>query len=465
MIDDYEHSDADAPDAPPDNVTELFVRGDHVELASRLLSELRVRGETVSAEGSMFTFGGRIFEAVEPEELSRIVQGYAGARKRTEKGTAPLTLKRQDVAGAVALAHDQAAQPNFFIDAPPGVAFADCFVQLGTTIEQHPHSPKNRARYAYPFAYTDRKPERFVAFLHECFAGCDDAEERIATLRQYAGVSLLGIASRFQRALVLKGDGANGKSVCSTLLERAMPPGACVSIPPQQFGSEYRLAMLAGKRLNIVSELPESEILDSEAFKAIVAGDSTTGRAIRQAPFTFRPVAGHVFAANRLPGTADQSFGFWRRFIVLEFPNVVPEAKQDPNLADKLTCELPAIVGWFLQGAAEAVKAGRIQAPTSSAKALIDWQHVSDQVRAFIAECTAPVASTDPYHGVKASNLYSAYRRWANDNGHKLLSSTTFGVRLGQIGVQKMRTMYGVYYPLSWPSVMPHEDPREPFMR
>jgi len=448
MIEEYEHTDADAPNAAPDNVTGLFVRGDHVELAARMLAELRVRGETVSAEGSMFVYGGRIFEAVKPEELSRIVQGYAGAKKRTDKGTAPLKLKRQDVTGSVALAHDQAAQPNFFVDAPPGVAFSDCFVRLEGTLEKVPHSPKNRARYAYPFGYSNRQPARFLAFLNECFAGCQDAEERVAAVQQYAGVSLLGIASRFQRALVLKGDGANGKSVCSTVLERAMPPGACVSIPPQQFGDEYRLAMLAGKRLNIVSELPETEILDSEAFKAIVAGDATTGRHIRQAPFTFRPVAGHVFSANRLPGTADQSYGFWRRFIVLEFPNVVPEAKQDPALADKLTRELPAIVGWFLRGAADAAAAGRIQAPTSSAKALSEWQHIADQVRAFIAECTSPADSGNAYNGTKASTLYAAYRRWAGNSGHKALSSTTFGLRLGQIGVSKSSTRFGNFYAL-----------------
>ncbi len=35
--------------------------------------------------------------------------------------------------------------------------------------------------------------------------------------------------------------------------------------------------MLAGKLLNIVSELPEADILDSESWKSIVAGDTTTG--------------------------------------------------------------------------------------------------------------------------------------------------------------------------------------------
>jgi putative DNA primase/helicase len=449
-----EEPDTGPPDdEPPEREHgDMFVRGDHVELGSRMLAEITRRGETVFAEGQLYIYTADtgLFVEVEVEEQSRILQSFAGASRISEDGKmSPLRLKRSDVSGSVALAHDQVAKPDFFADAPAGVAFEDCFVALGpNAVERRPHSFQNRARFGYPFPYTPgAAPERFLRFLGECFAGTDDAAERILCIREYVGSSLFGIAARYQRALVMHGDGANGKGVLTKTLDRAMPQGSCVAIPPQQWSNEYRLAMLAGKRLNIVSELPEADIIDSEAFKSIVAGDATTGRRIREAPFTFAPVAGHVFAANRLPGTADQTHGFWRRMLVIGFPNIVPVERQDPALDEKLAAELPGVVAWLIQGAADAMKRGKLTTPTSSLEAVANWQRVADQVRVFLAERTRELpAGAEAWQGTNATELYKAYKAWAANSGHKQLSSTSFGLRLAQIGVPKQTTRAGILY-------------------
>jgi putative DNA primase/helicase len=208
--------------------------------------------------------------------------------------------------------------------------------------------------------------------------------------------------------------------------------------------------MLAGKLLNIVSELPEADILDSEAFKAVISGDPRTARHIRQAPFTFRPVAGHLFAANRLPGAADHTHGFWRRVVVLQFNRVFGEGEQEPELAKRiLDAELPGIVSWFLFGAQRVLAQGGYTIPPSSAKAVDKWRKSADQVRAFVDACTKRLdTSPESHDGVPAQQLYRAYRCWAQDNGHRAMASNKFAERMGQLELPAKHTRYGNFYPV-----------------
>ncbi|HVU00380.1 MAG TPA: phage/plasmid primase, P4 family [Polyangiaceae bacterium] len=461
--DETEYTDDDAPDAPPRTasaakrtVMRYFERGDHVEIGEALIDELGKAGVLVHDDGQLYRYSkhSHVFEGVLESEQSRIVQSFAGSL--TGKKERPLVIRRVDVAGSMRLAWDAVATPDFFATARPGLAFRNGFVEVtAARILVHEHSSDHRARYAYPFAFiADANPMRFLAFLADAFGGDADASDKVKLLQEYVGASMLGIATKYQRAIVLLGAGANGKGVFTTITEAAMPPGSCCAIPPQEWADQYRLAMLAGKRLNVVSELPEADIIGTDAFKAVVAGDSLTGRHIRQAPFTFRPVAGHVFAANKLPGTIDQTHGFWRRFLVLPFERVFREDEQDPALAEKMIrAELPQIASWFLEGGRRVLEQGRYTVPTSSGAAVEKWKRHADQVRAFVdelAERLPPDAPADAWS--RASDVYRRYRGWASENGHRPMASNSFGERMKLLGLASRHTKTGERYPVDIPA-------------
>ncbi len=432
-----------------------FERGDHVELADRLVTILRSESSTVFTDGQVWRYdhGSHIFKTVESAQLSQIAQGFAGLQVRTGKKPHDLKLKASDVTGAIRLAQDQLSDASFFVNAPRGIVFENGFVRVTaeqTVVDQH--SPEHRARFAYPFGFDPHSfPARFHKFLEDVFEGDSDRDQKIKLIQEFVGVSMLGMATLYQLVLVLIGDGANGKSVLNKVVEAAMPPGSACAIPPQDFGQEYRRAMLAGKLMNLVSELPESEILDSEAFKSVISGDSTTGREIRQAPFTFTPVAGHLFATNRLPGTQDQTYGFWRRFVVAMFNRVFLPHEQNRYLAAELIRdELPAIVAWFLAGAQRALLLGTLTIPESHQAALDKWKQRADQVLAFIDEkCERLPLDAETYRWTPAQSIYSRYRTWANDNGHRPVASNTFGERMRLIGLGGKHTMTGKLYPVA----------------
>ncbi|MDB4996726.1 MAG: hypothetical protein JWM74_4158 [Myxococcaceae bacterium] len=429
---------------------EFFERGDHVELAIAHVEQLGPEDEVVYDDGTMCTYDGArgLFQHRTACEESRLVQSFAGMLVGTKEKPKVLDLKASDVSGAIRLAHDRVARPGFFSFAPAGLAFADGFVEARDSgITVRPHSPMNRARYGYPFAFGDASaPTRFLAFMGDLFAEDADAASKVAFLQEFCGASLLGIAPKYQRCVVLTGEGANGKSTFINTISSVMPPGATSAIAPQTWDNEYRRAMLAGKRLNLVSELPEADILSSEAFKAIVSGDPIVGREIRQSPFTFTPMAGHLFAANRLPGSTDTSHGFWRRFVVIAFNRRFEGANANADLAQEIiSSERAGIARWMLDGAVRVQRQRAYTLPASSAEAVATWQRSANPVALFLDECTVAASAGD---GTSASQVYGHYRGWCERNGHRAVSTTKFGMRMRELDLSSTHTKSGARYPV-----------------
>lgn len=433
----------------------VFSRGDHAEIAAHIVARLRGEAPFVYCDGQFYQYDEErgVFARLSPSRLSLHVQSLAGApveNGRQRDGSPkyrPLKINRHDSTGSVSFVSEQVEDPDFFESARRGITFSASFVEVTALgITQHEHSPEHRARFAYPFLYSESaEPTRLLAFFDEVWRDDDDRQEKVALVQEYIGASLLGLATRYQRAIVCVGDGANGKGVLTTIIEAIMPEGSCAHVPPQDMHQEYRRAMLAGKLLNIVSELPETDILDSESWKAIVAGDPISAREIRKEPFDFKPIAGHIYAANRLPGTADQTGGFWRRLIVLQFNRVFRPEEQDPTLAATiLREERRAIVSWALRGAQRLLAHGGYTLPASSRDALTTWQLSTDQVRAFLEERTLPLSPDDPLaRGDTPQQLYASYRSWATDNGHRPLSSSKFRDRMRLLGYEAAKTTGG----------------------
>jgi P4 family phage/plasmid primase-like protien len=429
----------------------ILERGDHVELAQGLLAELErectpLVGDEARIHGYRKATG--IYTPIEPSRASVIVQTFAGAEVAGLKR--PLSIKASDVSGAARLAYDRIARPGFFTGARPGLAFKNGFVSVSAdSVKLVAHSPEHRARFSYAFDYAgNRPPIAFLRFLHDLFRDDADRDAKIMCIQEHVGASLVGQATRYQRALLPIGEGGEGKSTLANIIVRAFPPGSVEAIAPQDWGQEYRRAMLAGKLLNIVAELPEADILESEAFKAIITGDPIVGRHIREAPFTFRPIAGHLFAANRLPGTNDQTEGFWRRLIVIRFNrnfHTAPEC--DPQIGEKIiAAELPLVVAWMLEGASRIMRERAHTVPSSHVVELDAWRTAADQIRAFLNECTADDSTG---YGTSASAIYIAYQRWAHGNGHRPVSSTKFGMRMKAIGKGAMKGRAGNSYPVA----------------
>lgn len=440
-----------------------FARGDHVELAQALVAVLGTTKDVVGDEGAVWRYNAAtgLYAEIDSATQSRAVQGFAGTPVGETR--APKKLKATDVYGVLKLAYDRVAVRDFFANAPAGMVFTNGFATVTAKgIELRPHARENRARYGYAFELSPSSlAAKHLKFLYDLWQPDEDREDKILLWQEFGGACLLGIAPTYQRCLVGIGEGCNGKSKAGDILLAVMPEGSTCSIAPQEFGQEYRRAMLAGKRLNVVNELPEADIIESESFKNIITGETITGRHIRQAPITFRPKAGHYFAANRLPGTNDQTLGFWRRFLVATFNrNFTNDPVRNARIAEEIIeAERPAIVRWFLEGGVRLLRERDYTIPESHHAAMAAWRRIADPVALFVEEQTEPCQAIE---GSQAAWLYTNFRNWAERNGHRVMSSTKFGMRMAALerGAEHFDT--GNRYPvrLKAPEDNPSGNPR-----
>lgn len=421
--------------------------GSEAEIAEYVCKTLEGDGPAIVADlGAVWRYepASGLWAEIPADALQRQVVALDGVLlPAAEDKMVPLRVgarMTRDVAGLCAVIR---RVEDFFGSAPEGVAFRDVFLGVASdfrTLETRPAGPEHRARWALPFPWApDAKAPRWDRYLREVFQGEADAEDRIRLLAQFVGACLFGVAPRFERVVMLAGGGENGKSVTLTAVSALFPPEARSAIPPQDFGDDNKGAALAGKRLNVVNELPDSEILAGETFKAIVTGDEITRRRAYEQTLTFRSRAGHLFAANRLPGSSDKSWGFWRRWIVVEFNRRFTAADREPGLGDWIVAnELPGIAAWAVRGAADLLSDGNYNVPESSRRVLSRWQLSSDPLMLFLSDCTAPAHGEDPW--VSATELYVAYTGWCTANGYRAMSSGHMGERLQIAGVSRRRS-------------------------
>ena len=418
-----------------------FVRADEVELARALLDDIALVSSDqvplLADRGALYAYSAHtgVWTELVYERLVGFLAGYAGARISSRRGAGGVVkLSHGMIKSTIRCAIDLAYKPGYFDNAVRGVAFSNAFLAVDPdgTIRPSPHMPENRATCSFPFAYTPATTApRFHRFLDEIFRGDADAADKQSALAEFYGACLIGVATKFQRAVVLQGDGANGKGTLINIMNALFPGNAVQSIPPQQMDDPYRRAVLAGVRLNRVSELPEADILHSESFKAIVAGDVISARHPYGRPFQFRPAAGHIFSGNAMPAVSDQTHAFWRRFLVIPFKRIFAEAEWELNLHETVvSAELPGIAAWAIEGASRLLRRGRYLEPASATQAKRDWQEATDQVLQFLHVRTVPAPAPD----ITAMRLYADYRLWATWNGHSPMSSTKFFSRLRSAG-------------------------------
>lgn len=473
-------SDGGEPPIPPvgegddgsNGVTFNLSRGDSVELATLILKEIRGKSSApiVHDRAEFWYYNQRtgLWSIIEKTIFSKRISLYAGALV----GDKPLHLSGGAINEAIKLAADYAARRDFFNEAPTGVLFKNGFVVVRNgVIELLPHSPDHRAMYRFEFDYNPScEPTRWLEFLEQVFTYPDesgdssedesedlkkitkrqrqrvyaeDRAKRIAFLQEHAGASLLGEATLYGVCAVLYGETAsNGKSVYLDVIKAIFPKGSVVSVSPHDWTNRFYLAELAGARLNVVDELPNAEISESESFKSVATGGNIMVARKNQRPFNLVPNAGHLFACNALPATRDQTDGFWRRFTVIAFDRKFEEDKREIGLAKRLiSTEIAGIAAWAIEGLARLQQTQKYACPESSLILKDEWKLESDQVRQWYNECTTPAGSMTP------AEAYKSYSFWARQTGHGGgLSSQKFWKRLNKV-CQPTHTKIGNRYP------------------
>lgn len=237
-------------------------------------------------------------------------------------------------------------------------------------------------------------------------------DEEIYTLLTEMMGTFLVKDNRWQKAYVLLGDGANGKSTFLEALKVVFGKDNYSSLEFDAIvGNRFAISDLVFKMLNISTELPNKKIEETHTFKKLVSGEELRAENKFENGFYFENYAKLVFAANDLPGTKDRSFGFFRRFIIIPFTNTFTNEKADLTIKDKLITESAksTFLNLAIEGLKNLLKNKRFTHSDKSDAALNDFMNNNNSVSLFLEAEKGYVIDS------KLKTLYDKYVRWCNE--------------------------------------------------
>lgn len=193
------------------------------------------------------------------------------------------------------------------------------------TKELKKYSPSKIFFNKVPVKYNpSAKCEKIDNFLSQVLSKEDDKK----VLYELAGFSLLK-EYKFEKAIMMVGNGRNGKGKTIELLKRLVGLENCSCVPLHSLTpNSFSISELFGKFLNLAGDLSSNDLKETGLFKNLTGRDPVSVPRKFKTELKFVNYSKFVFACNDLPRVYDYSDGFWDRWLLLEFPYKFVEEKE-----------------------------------------------------------------------------------------------------------------------------------------
>jgi P4 family phage/plasmid primase-like protien len=239
---------------------------------------------------------------------------------------------------------------------------------------------------------------------------------------------------RFEQAVMLTGEGENGKSVFLDLVGYLLGEGNVSNVALQDLEeNRFRAAELYGKLANVFADLDARGLQSSSMFKTLTTGDPITAERKHAQPFRFRSYAKLLFSANKIPASRDRTHAFYRRWLIIPFTRIFDgvgsNPKPDKGLRDKLKGALSGILNRALRGLERLAINEAFTQPKSVLEAKKAYIRSNDNVRVFVAECVSAEASET----IVKKEFYQVYKYWCDSYGERAVSQKALKDALKQI--------------------------------
>lgn len=389
--------------------------------------------------GSVYLYNGAYWKAFEEDALKRFL-GEAAERM----GVDVLEARHHEFRRALSLQFEAAAS----MPSPPKSDDGAKINLLNGTLEisakgvrLREHRAEDFLTYQLTFTYTPQATcPLFDQYLQRVLpdAACRDV------LAEFIGyVFVKNSTLKLEKALLLYGDGANGKSVFFEVLSAMLGKENVSNFPLHKLASatnEYYRAMIEDKLVNYGTEIKGS--MDAGLFKQLASGEPVDCRPIYGKPYSITNYAKLIFNCNKLPHDVEHTTGFFRRFIILPFNITIPVEERNPQLPKIITdSELSGVLNWSLKGLQRLLEQRSFTQSQFIDKEVNNFRIESDSVESYLIE---QEYKPDPYDVVSLAFIYENYRACTISDGKKPISKPNFRKRLESLGFTVIRRSMGV---------------------
>ena len=290
-----------------------------------------------------------------------------------------------------------------------------------TTDQFTEYDPLNKITIQLPVEYNPNATcPNFLKFLNEVLP---DETDRQAII-EFVGYCFYR-SYPIQKAFMLVGEGSNGKSTLLLVLKALLGSDNITSRSLHDL-EENRFAMagLYGKLANVFPDLPTRTLTNTTAFKMLTGGDPLTAEKKFREGFNYINSAKLIFSTNQIPVSQDDTSAFYRRWVIINFPNKFEGDQCDPNILVRVTTpeELSGIFNLAVKALGDLMGRGAFINDRKTSEIADEYIRRSDSVQAFIKDCVE--SSTDSR--VKKQEVYTTYLAYCRLKNYPLVNDQAF---------------------------------------
>lgn len=365
-----------------------------------------------SKGGNIMAFDGKIFVPMEKEELMRLCMDLCVVNGLSE-------LYVTDTSERFYRIITKSITHEIFEPSRNFITFNNCVLNT-ETMDMMEFSSLIESCIRIDMDYDPyAKSELWEKFLDDVLPIKDTQE----TLQEFVGCSFINRKKiKMEKMCYLLGGGSNGKSVffdavVNTLGKNNVSFMEIADITGDKSSCEYNVAMINGKLLNYASEMGGKDISGGK-YKKFVSGEPVMARLPFGEPFLADLIPPFISNLNKMPAVSDQTYGHFRRSIVIPFNRIFRESEQDKFLPMKLSKERKGIMNWILEGTRRFMKnKGEFTDSKTIKDVTIKAKRDSNSVLSYLYDSGYDSEGTIEDPSVRDRDLYTRYTTYCVDCG------------------------------------------------
>ena len=261
-------------------------------------------------------------------------------------------------------------------------------------------------------------------------------EDKIQTLYEILAYCLLPDYP-INRLFCFIGGGLNGKSKFLELLRKFVGSSNCCTTELDiLLQSRFEVTRLHKKLVCMMGETNFNEMCKTSILKKLTGGDSIGFEYKNKNPFDEKNYAKILIATNNLPTTTDKTIGFYRRWMIVDFPNQFSETKD-------ILLEIPEE-----EYSSLALKCSMILKDLLEKRSFTNEGSVEERIERyeaksnFLGKFIKEFTEQELNGYITCADFYKKFSGWCEENRYRKMSETSVGVGVKKEGIEQERKYF-----------------------
>jgi putative DNA primase/helicase len=203
--------------------------------------------------------------------------------------------------------------------------------------------------------------------------------------------------------------------------------------------SRFEVTKLHKKLVCQMGETNFNELSKTSMLKKLTGQDFIGFEYKNKTPFEDNNYAKIIIATNSLPSTTDKTVGFYRRWLIIDFPTQFSEEKDilEEIPEEEYECLARKVV--FILN--DLLKLRKFTNEGDIEQRMKKYEAKSNFLEKFIEE------SIDKENGyITKADFYKKFSNWCKINRHRELTETMIGLQLKKLGIEEGRRYFDWLY-------------------